>query len=187
MSDNSREPEPLGDPFGGNGYEVQREVDLQVRVPVKKCHYRIRFDVSRSEFQYNPHVRGALVPHILDVLEFLIPDQLGYPLNKPRFVNSVGNRGDHQIGAPVFQAFHLESPTGSNGTVTSRVNLCQMIRMVQNLATCGKIGALDMFQEIPGRQVLLPDRRSTCGNNLAEVVRRERAAHTDRYSGGAVE
>src|SRR5208283_2939647 len=59
--------------------------------------------------------------------------------------------------------------------------------MVQNLATCWEIRALDVFQEISAPQVILTYRRSTCAHNLAEVVRWERATHADRYSGGAVE
>ena len=90
-------------------------------------------------------------------------------------------------GTPVFQAFHLKSPTNSDGTVTGSVNLRELVRMVQNLATRREIRALDVFQEISALQVILAYRRSTCAHNLAEVVRRERATHADRNTGGAVE
>ncbi len=138
------------------------------------------------ELEHDAHFVGGLVTDRGDLRQLPFFHQAKELLQQTRLVHEIGDGGEDDGLLASGQFLHFILAAVSDAAGAGFVNLKQLFFCVQDLAAGRKVRSLNELEEVLGIEVGIVDQRSQSVDHLADVVRRERAAHAHGDARGAV-
>mmetsp|Transcript_2452 Transcript_2452/g.4153 ORF Transcript_2452/g.4153 Transcript_2452/m.4153 type:complete len:210 (-) Transcript_2452:700-1329(-) len=100
---------------------IQRESNLQITAAIEHVHEHIRLHIFALGLQNHANVIRRLIPHIRKDRYLFGLDNLCQFLDQFRFLNLIGNLGDHNLPLPTPKIFFLPFTTQSERTTPGTV------------------------------------------------------------------
>src|ERR1035438_7557236 len=168
----------------GQHDDAEADLELGVLIEVVEDHLGL---FAAFELEDDAHaVAVALVADIADAVDFLFVDQGGCGFDESRFVDLVGNLGDHDLLAVLGQFLDGGAGAQLQLAASGHVRL-QDALVAQDEATGGKIGALHKLHDFSEGSGGMLDQVDGGVDDLGEVVGREIGRHADGDTAGPVD
>ena len=159
---------------------VHREAGFQLAGAKQLLHHHGRLDRAGLRLDDDAHVLGRFVAHVGDERQLLLGHQLGDLLDQPRFLDHVGDLGDHHLPDAPLPLFLLPARAQTERTAPGAVGLGDRRCRLDDDSAGGKIRPMHELQQVVGLRAFVRDHVERGVAQLGEVVRRDRGGHADR-------
>ena len=155
------------------------EADLQLGVLIEVVEHHLGL-FATLQFEHDAHaVAVALVAYIADALDLLLVDQRRRRLDQARFVDLVGDLGDHDLLAVLGHLLDGSARPQLQLAPSRHVGL-QNALAAQDEAAGGEIGTLHILHDLGELCAGVLNQVDGRVDDLGEVVRWEVRRHPDR-------